>query len=113
MSSKKKTAVKAEKVKGITELTMEKHKFEGFNVRVQSKGYAIRKYISSSVSAQGEGTPAARKDKARTQAILARNLLSETLANPKSWRNDAMTKATQKHLVSLGFTVRLPVGVEA
>jgi hypothetical protein len=111
MSTKKKTAVKNEKVKGVTELTMEKHKFEGFNVRMQKGGYTFRQYVSSGKKAQGEGKDSARREKARTQAILLRNSLEETIRDPKAWRAGVLTKATQKALIDRGFTVREIVAV--
>jgi hypothetical protein len=102
MSTKKKTEVK---VKGITELTMEKHKFEGFNVRMQKGGYTFRQYVSSGAKAQGAGSPTARREKARSIALELREGLESIVRSPKSWRNGALTKVAQKELKDKGFTI--------
>jgi hypothetical protein len=103
--------VKNEKVKGVTELTMEKHKFEGFNVRMQKGGYTVRQYVSSNVKSQGDYPKAARREMARTQAIKLRGILEDTFSNTKSWRSGSLTKAAQKELTDLGFTIREVVAV--
>jgi len=95
----KKAPSKMEKVKGVTEMTKEKHKFEGFAVRAQKGGYHFRQYVSASAKL---GAP---KTVAYQEAVNLRNALQDVLDEKKNWRASSLTKAALSVITKLGFKI--------
>lgn len=112
MATKRKTE-QAARPRGVTEMTMEKHRFAGFAVRTQKLGYTFRQYVSSSQKAQGAGSEASRRSAALSQAIERRESIADILADKRSWRGESLTKAAVKNITDLGFTMEYPVGADA
>lgn len=99
------------KAKGITEMTKEKHKFDGYAVRLQKGGYAFRKYVP--FGARSSDLPLdQRKASAHASAVSQREELVEQVTNPKNWRSGALTKAAVNTILANGFKVEEPVAAE-
>lgn len=91
--------------KGVTEMTKEKHSYEGYSVRAQKDGNVFRQYVSASDRVRtAEKTPAARKAAALNEANDLRLKLGEIIDNPKSWSAVGVLKQTAaKAIKALGF----------
>lgn len=102
MSAKKaKPAAAVDKMpKGITEMTMEKHRFNGYNVRAQKKGWIIRRYVSAS------GTTFAA---AHSSAVMFREKISSVFGDPGNWRGAVLKAAVAKMMRAEGWTVEGPL----
>lgn len=101
----KKTAPVSSNVKGVTEMTKEKHSYEGYSVRAQKDGNVFRQYVSASDRVRtAEKTEAARKAAALNEANDLRLKLGEIIDNPKSWSAVGVLKQTAaKAIKALGF----------
>lgn len=91
------------KVVGVSEMTREKHNFDGFAVRAQKSGYHFRQYVSAS-------TPKGAKKKevrsmAYDSAVALRLMLGNVLAEKKSWRGGELTKAAMSVITGAGFKI--------
>lgn len=102
MSAKKaKPAAAVDKMpKGISMMTMEKHRFNGYNVRAQKKGWTIRRYVSAS----GAGFPAAYGS-----AVKFRERISSVFGDPVNWRGAVLKAAVAKTMRAEGWTVEGPL----
>lgn len=110
MASKAKAAPIA-KVRGITEMTKEKHKFDGYAVRYQKGGYAFRKYVPYGGRADARPLPQRMAD-AHASAVSQHEELVEIVTNPKSWSAGALTKTTLKTIRdTMGFVAMEPEAV--
>lgn len=100
----KKVAASAN-LKGVTEMTKEKHSYEGYSVRAQKDGHTFRQYVSASDRVRTtEKTPEARKKTALAEANALRTSLGDIIDNPKSWSGVGVLKqAAAKAIKALGF----------
>ena len=110
MKNKTKTKTKAAelpKVKGVTELTVAKHKYAGFSVRAQRNGYHCQRYVSASLSKrENEKTEEAARVSAYHEAVSLRKALGEVLDDKKSWKDGKLTQKTTRLLTSEGYKIQ-------
>lgn len=91
--------------KGITTLTMAKHRFNGYNVRCQKNHTGFRKYVSASECRWPKGKSLEqRMALARKLAVNELDLLNGMLNDPGNWRAGALKIAAKKTINALGFT---------
>ena len=103
MSAKKaKPAAVGKMPKGISMMTMEKHRFNGYNVRAQKKGWVMRRYVSASASS-GTGFT-----EAYDTALRFREQISRVFGDAVNWRGGVMKAAVAKVLRAEGWTVEGP-----
>lgn len=92
-------------VKGVTEMTKEKHKYEGYSVRVQLRGNVFRQYVSASEKSRPESTLPQRKAGAHKQSVELIGELNAILNEKKSWVNgtDTLRPSAIKAVKALAF----------
>lgn len=92
---------------GITELTREKHRYEGFVIRAQRNRYIFRKYVSGAALHNRRLTPKERRAHALQQAITDNSTLQTILADKKIWhRNGSLQKKVIAEIKKHGFVVK-------
>ncbi len=112
-----KSAKAPDKVAGVTEMTREKHNYEGYAVRTQKDGNTFRRYVSASEKARPEKTEALRKKGAYAEAVELVNELRAVLDDKKSWDKEGKIRPSAlKVAATLGFKheiakVRKPVSI--
>lgn len=104
------TAKAGDKVPGVTEMTKEKHSYEGYSVRAQKDGHVFRQYVSASDRVRtAEKNADSRKKAALAEANALRLSLGEIIDAPKSWASvGIMRPGAIKAIKALGFKHELP-----
>jgi len=101
-------------LQGITALTSEKHKFNGFSIRRTKLKHRFQRYVSASLHKTPivRMTQEARTKAARACAVEALATLDRILAEKSSWATrlgkTKLTKKTVLELQQLGFKVKFP-----
>ena len=96
--TKKKTDV------GISLMTVEKHRFDGFAVRKEFRGYRFRKYVSASKLKYPKLMLRTRQSRARIQARAELAVLVGILTDPTSWwKNTELIPSRRAEILALGF----------
>ena len=91
--------------KNITQMTEQDHGFEGFNIRVQRKGYSIRKYVSAAPIHHGRKSLNIRRELAFQEACKLLAAVREILSDTKSWHKGVLTKAAHNRLAGCKMKV--------
>lgn len=98
--------MKKSNIKNITKLTITKHKFDGYSVRVGFCGMKFRQYISASATQFDRGCGKKKRfEIALGRAQIVRNELLDWLNDPRSWNGDTMKPYVEKYIYALGFTI--------
>lgn len=104
-----KAAKPIDKVSGVTEMTREKHNYEGYSVRAQKGGNNFRRYVSASEKTRPEKTDLLRKKAAHAEAAQLVGSLKEILDDKKSWDKEGNIRpGALKSAKALGFKHEIP-----
>ena len=92
------------KQKGITELTIEKNKFNGYNIRAQRNFLGFRQYESASMlKYPNKPSLNARMKIAHSLAVQKLGILTQMLDNPNNWKAGKLNQSAVKFIKNLGF----------
>jgi hypothetical protein len=110
--TKAKPAKKKALLPGLTQMTREKHNYDGFIVRRSLNRYGFHRYVGAGKRVLGKGSVSARFDTARDRAVLALDALDRIILEPNSWRTadgkKHLTKKAALALGELGFKIKSP-----
>jgi hypothetical protein len=93
------------KTKGLTLMTKEQHRFDGFAVRKARHGYSFTKYVSASQRKYPKLMLRTRQSRARIEALADLAILKGILTDPTSWWQEKELRPERRaEILDLGFT---------
>lgn len=87
-------------------MTVSKHKFDGYNIRIQKRNIMCQQYVGASLR-NYDGTKAQRFGKAFADARILREKAKALLNNAKSWSDQwTLKRQATVALTNLGFKIK-------